>query len=368
MSKYRGKSTEDERNSSMTMDEAKHRYAELKKPEPPARKRFKVNDATAPKLHEISADNPRGILTWRDELIGLFSHLEKPENSNDKSMYLEGWTGTKPYDQDRIQRGSKNAARLCWAIFGGITPSKLEIYLNKIIHGIDNDGFVQRFQMLIYPDKNTGELIDRAPDESAKNRVFYILKRISELPVLEEIPYLRFNGESQLIFDEWYRDLRKTKLLAQEHPIMIEHLAKYAKLMPSLSLIFHIVHTIDGNTDEEISSICQECTIRAATWCDFLEFHARRVYGTILAPQKAALKLSEKIKEGLLLDGFTIRDVRDNGWSMLTVTESIEGACALLIKKHWLGRKNCLPGQQGGRPTVRYLINPKLKAPVSANE
>ena len=102
-----------EGSAKITMDEAKRRYAELIEPEAPARKRFKVNDATAPKLHEISADNPRGILTWRDELVGLWSHLDKPENMADKALYLESWTGTKPYTQDRVGRGTVRASRLC---------------------------------------------------------------------------------------------------------------------------------------------------------------------------------------------------------------------------------------------------------------
>ena len=362
MSSYRRKNTGNERNSTMTMEEgAKRRYAELKKPEPPAKKRFKVNDATAPKLHEISADNPRGILTWRDELIGLFSHLEKPENMADKALYLESWTGTKSFTQDRVGRGTVYASKLCWAIFGGITPSKLEVYLNKIIHGIDNDGFIQRFQVLMYPDKNQGELIDRAPDKAVADRVFNILKRLAELPISDDIPYLRFDGDAQLIFDEWYRDLRKTKLLANEHPVMLEHLSKYAKLMPALALTFHLIHIVDENTTAEISSICEDCALRAGGWCDFLEAHARRIYGIVLSPEQAALKLAGKITNGLLQDGFTVKEVRENGWSTLNNSERIEAACALLIDKGWLRRIDWLPGASGGRPTVRYLINPKLK-------
>jgi ABC-type nitrate/sulfonate/bicarbonate transport system substrate-binding protein len=53
-----------------------------------------------------------------------------------------------------------------------------------------------------------------------------------------------------------------------------------------------------------------DATRRAAAWCDYLEAHARRIYG-ILAPKElqAAQVLAAKVRARKLEDGFTVRDV-----------------------------------------------------------
>ena len=46
---------------------------------PPAQKRLLIGDATFEKLHEILSENPAGVLSVRDELIGWLGELEKPD-------------------------------------------------------------------------------------------------------------------------------------------------------------------------------------------------------------------------------------------------------------------------------------------------
>jgi len=41
---------------------------------------------------------------------------------------------------------------LCLSVFGGIQPELLARYLSGIASAQDNDGRIQRFQVLVYPE------------------------------------------------------------------------------------------------------------------------------------------------------------------------------------------------------------------------
>src|SRR3984893_7135336 len=68
------------------------------------------------------------------------------------------------FDTDRIGRGHISIPNLCACIFGGIQPDKLTVYLEQAAHALANDGMLQRFQVLVYPDPRRWEWRDRAPE------------------------------------------------------------------------------------------------------------------------------------------------------------------------------------------------------------
>src|SRR5665647_2591258 len=103
-------------------------------------------------------------------------------------------------------------------------------------------------QLMVYPDemKNV-QLIDEYPNRDANNRAFIILKKLAGADFRtfgavieqgEKTPYFHFTDEAQEIFNEWYLELKTRKIAAEERTIIVEHLTKYASLMPSLALIF----------------------------------------------------------------------------------------------------------------------------------
>jgi Protein of unknown function (DUF3987) len=82
---------------------------------------------------------------------------------------------------------------------------------------------------------------------------------------------------------------------------------KFKKLMPVLALLFHLIEVIDGTASGPVTEIAAH---RAAKWCDFLESHARRIYGLAIDIRfEAASKLAKKIKAEELPNPFTTRDV-----------------------------------------------------------
>ncbi len=343
-------------------------YANMQEPEPPKQRRYRTNDASVEKLSELLAENPRGMLVFRDEISALLSSWEKEGKETDRMFFLEAWNGFNSQYADRIGRGTIYTKNLCVSIFGGIQPDKLLSYLNMCRK--ENDGIFQRFQLLVYPDELPGwELVDERPNLVATERVWKIFKRLSEMdfaeygetePEKETAPYFRFAPDAQELFFEWLHRLELEKLRGNTvtDPMLLEHFGKYRKLMPALALIFHLIEIADGTASGSVTLASAE---RAAKWCDYLESHARRIYSMVDGlPMKAAQALLAKIKAGELGERFTLRDIYRRQWSLLTDREIVQAACDTLIAYHWL-REESITMPVNLRTRVEYAVTPKLK-------
>ena len=168
--------------------------------EPEAR-RYCVNNATPEKLGEILSQNPKGITNIQDELSGLLSDMNKSDKQTDRAFYLAAWNGNGSYTYDRIKRGTVHIAQATLSIIGGIQPDKLAPYLNSIQGA--GDGFFQRFQLMVYPNKKLGAPVDAAPDKKAKALVAERLRACTGY----ENAIFRFDKEAQILFYELETDI-----------------------------------------------------------------------------------------------------------------------------------------------------------------
>lgn len=347
-----------------TMEDLKNQLTELAEPEAPTRRRFKTNDATIEKIGELLNDNPRGMLLFRDELVGLLVNWEREDRQQDRAFYLESWNGYGSFTCDRIGRGTIDTDNLCVSILGGIQPAKLTGYLYQAADNLKNDGLIQRFQLLVYPDEPTNWTnVDQWPDVDAKNRAFDIFQALAEANFVkwgaelddgEGIPYFHFDSAAQSVFNDWLVDLQR-RLKTEDNPVIEEHLAKYRSLMPSIALLLHLVEIADGTTGA--GQVTDRAAIMAAEWCEYLESHARRIYGLLGdVSTRAAAELAKRLKKGMLPDGFTIRDVYRKCWRLLDKKEIVQGAVDELTEAGWL-RESI---SEVGKTTTVYSINPKI--------
>ena len=346
--------------------DAKESMKALEKPEEPTWKRYKTNDATIEKMAVLLSENPRGILLVRDELVGLLSSWDREDKQSDRAFFLESWNGYGDYTADRIGRGTIYTENLCISLYGGIQPAKLLKYLQQATNGYQNDGLIQRLQLLVYPDEpKAWKLVDQYPDNVEKDRFIKIINKLSEMDFEEhgattdeysKFPYFRFSDDAKEVFFEWLTELQTVKLQRDDDPLMLEHLGKYRSLLPSLALIFHLIDVADETTNGDVSL---KATKQAAAWCDYLEGHTRRIFGLLAdAELKAAEALLTKISNGKLKDGFTVREVYRNQWQLLTEKDVVQKACDELVDADCI-REEEIKG--GGRPKITYLINPKLE-------
>jgi hypothetical protein len=343
----------------------------MREPEPPVLRRYRTNDATPEKLAEICAQNPRGVLVDRDELVGLLENCSKEGREGERAFYLEGWNGSSKFTQDRIGRGHISVDRLCISLLGGIQPLRLANYMRGHA-GLQNDGLLQRFQLMCYPDAPSNRLlVDRSPDADTASAIEHLAQSIANADFAAitrqngegSTPHFRFNRRTQDTFNRWLLQLDE-RITAEDSPFIAEHLAKYRKLVPALALVFCIVELIakDGQSARG-SRVGKVHLLRAIRWAAYLESHMRRVYGMVCdARLDAATALQKKIIRGQLESPFSERDLYRKGWSGVSDLESVSAACSELIAAGWLRRLNepKQPGQSGRSSSRKYEINPKV--------
>ncbi len=335
----------------------------------PKQKRFMTNDSTVEKLAILLQDNPRGLLVFRDELSGFLATLECEDRVADRSFYLEAWNGfsSTTFKADRITRESVDC-NPCVSVFGGIQPSKLSQYLLGTLYGNSNDGFFQRFQMVVCPDlPNTFINIDQPADKRSRDQIIFIVKKLVDMDFIEmggeveeslPMPVFRLNDEAQSFFNNWYTALRKRLLSNFDNEVFNEHLSKYPKLITSLALIYYLLRVSIGDPPGKVMLSDIE---NAAKLCDFLESHALRVYSvTENTNLQRAKELFKKLKAGRLPECFTERDVYRHEWSYLKNSNEVSVACSELIAYGWLREEKTMSGPKGGAPSVRYRQHPDL--------
>jgi putative DNA primase/helicase len=323
--------------------------------EQPVLRRLITSDPTFEKLHELLSENPAGMFQIRDELTGWLAGLERQGREQERAFFLECWSGDASHTIDRIGRGSVFVAHACVSLFGGIQPARLRSYLaDALKDGPSNDGLLQRFQILVWPDAPAEyEYIDRKPDTDALNRTAEVYRRITVLEATNPLR-LQFDVPAQALFEQWLPDLEGRIRDDGLSMPMQAHLAKYRSLMPSLALLFALA---DGHTD----CVPLSQTKLACDWCDYLETHAKRVYAAQARPgQHAAIALSKRLAKGWKREEgfFTVRDVYRKNWSNLDAPDAARGALLVLEEYGWVRRDT--DAQTPGRPSETYRINPRI--------
>ena len=333
----------------------------------PARRRYVTNDATVEKLGELLASNPRGLLVFRDEIVGWLAGLDREGQEGARKFYLEAWSGTQErYTYDRIGRGTIDIACPTVSVLGGIQPGPLAAYLkDALTDGARQDGLLQRFQLFVWPDtRGEWRNVDRWPDSTARTTAWEVFERLAAVdpstlraePEDNQIPYLRFEPEALEEFVAWRVGLEQRLRADGEHPALLQHLAKYRSLIPSLALICHLVDAPEGGP------VSVDALIRALAWGEYLEAHARRLYAPALRPEvEGARELARRIRRGDVPSPFMVRDVYRRGWRGLADPQAVRTAAELLDALGWLAEEILPTTSAGGRPAVQYYINPKAQ-------
>jgi hypothetical protein len=353
------------------LEEVRQRIEDLEEPEAPQERRYMTNDATIEKIAEILRDNPDGILYYRDELMGWLRALDKAGREADRAFYLEAWNGNGSFSVDRIGRGSLHVPAVCASILGGIQPGPLSAYVNDALEESEKaDGLLQRFQVLVYPDLRSYNPVDRWPNLEAKNRAHEVFKGLASLNPESfgaradeegEVPYVRFDGDAQEVFDEWRAEFEpRFRRKAGEYPAAIEsHFMKYRSLFASLALTFEAVEFVGGVGSGKKVGV--HSAVRAAAWCSYLESHAMRVYAPILDTAAAAAEtLLDRVRSGDVEHGTKVRDIYNRQWSGLATREEVAAAIGVLEEHGWIRLATVKPAS-GGRPSEVVHLHPRLR-------
>ncbi len=321
------------------------------------KRRLIVNDVTVEKLGELLKENPRGLLMVCDELTGLLANLERKEYQTDRAFYLKAFNGDQSHTYDRIGRGTIHIPIATVSIIGGIQPPRIIPLIQAIHRGINDDGLLQRFQMLIFPDVRQKRLwVDRPSNQKAWENYQGVFRSLYDKPLgSPKHPItIRFSAEAQEMFRVWWEDFQKKINDGYFSSSLQAHLLKMNKTIPTLALIFELV---EGGRFE----INKNALERALYWEKYLLSHVKRLYaaGNTLIADRAKLIVE---RCDCLPNVFTHRDIHQKSWTSLKDKEAVKQALELLCRCNYIREISGDNNLQGGRPTIRYEWHPLVKS------
>lgn len=351
--------------------EALARAAVAAEPPPsPAEPDYYTSNATPEALAVLLANRPEGVGYVRDELPGMIRGFDRPGREEERALMLETWNGNgSEHVCHRIGRGKIRVPNPCVSVIGCMQPGPLRALVRDAAKGESaDDGFLQRFQLAVWPDPAGAWVnVDEWPDSAARDRAFAIFERLDAATAAalgaspdpfapEGLAFLRFADDAQAVFDDWRTALENRLRSAGLAPSMENHLAKYRSLMPSLALLFHLAGVADGASPGPVSAAAARLAVQ---WCGYLETHAARVYASATTPDvEAARALADKIEAGKLPSPFQRRDVQRRCWAGLDDRDSVQRAVAALEDLGWL--QVVETPSTGGAPREDVCIHPSL--------
>ncbi|WP_345097238.1 DUF3987 domain-containing protein, partial [Bartonella acomydis] len=208
------------------------------------KRRLIVNDVTVEKLGELLKENPRGLLMVRDELSGFLTDMERKEYQTDRAFYLTAFNGDDQFTYDRIGRGTIFIPHVTLSMIGGIQPSRIIPIIQAIQRGINDDGLLQRFQMIVWPDETKDwQLVDRPPNQEGWQKYEEVFRSFynKRLGSPDHPLIMRFSADAQEKFYEWLENLHREARAGHFSESLQSHVLKMPKTIASLALIFELL-------------------------------------------------------------------------------------------------------------------------------
>jgi hypothetical protein len=188
-------------------------------------------------------------LVLRDELTGWLAELDRAGRERERAFYLTAWNGDTGHTVDRIKRGTVYVPACRLSLLGGIQPDQLAAYLVTGHLRLQDDGLIQRFQLMVWPDVNTDwDYVDRTPNAAALTIVEEVYQRLVALSTGSPLRF-RLSRDAQELFVT-HSECLEGRLRRDDLPLILKsHLSKYRSLMPSLALLFELADRAGGGFD-----------------------------------------------------------------------------------------------------------------------
>lgn len=229
-----------------------------------------LGDYTPEKLLESLQQNDKGLLIFKDELIGWVKSFDRYRNGGDQQMYLELFNGNtvtvdrKTKDPIRIENANVN-------VLGGMQPSALKVMAAK---NRNDDGFLARF-LFVFPEETkpnlfTGKKIDPVHEKNYHNLITNLFS--CDSMVLNA-------SDSQIgIYKKWQH-----KNCQQFHNDDVEAMiqSKLETYVWRLALVIEMMDQADKNSfSENLSDNSMHNAIKLA---EYFRTNAQRVHDKVLS-------------------------------------------------------------------------------------
>jgi hypothetical protein len=318
--------------------------------------RLIVNDGTIERLAELLQARPHGIVLVRDELAALFMNMSRYSGGQDDEFWLESWNG-EPHTVERMGR-MLSVDHLLIGVVGGMQPDKLVASFEG-----DHDGKYARV-LFAWPDEPGWLGLNNDATEIDAD----ILNIISRILMLAEfthegglIPrFIDLDAEARGEFAQFaqFAQQEKNAFEGREREWFAKATAHVLRLADTLT---HVEWALTTDVTKPVA--VNKTTMRAAIKLvrDYFWPHARaclRLIGLTERNTNArrvllwirAKRRTEVSREEIRRDALSQRLDANETAALLTA----------LSKSGWLREEVTAPGPQGGKPTRRWLVNPKL--------
>jgi hypothetical protein len=349
-------------------------------PEPPVAREMITNDTTQERVAELLMNNPRGALLFRDELSGWFSSFNQYRRGADEQFYLQCHAGG-PWLQLR-KSGDVVIPDVSLSVFGGLQPDIIAAALARGVHtGKPDNGLTARFSLLAWPlPVDDLQWVDNSPDRDLRDRINRLFEHLSTLDPerfvgprpkgWDHYPPLRFTPEGQEVFRDWYLAHHQAQQAIEPDAQIKGHFSKYDGLFARLALVHHLLRYAQGEPVEPAAIDA----VTAIAVRDFIEHylrpHACKIYGHLAndSGYVGAKKIGQWLIDNPDVTSFTAREISRKRWAGLTGRDENTGKDYLRAALDhldnvaaWVRADEVPPGPRGGRPTVVYTVNPRIR-------
>lgn len=325
--------------------------------------RLLVNDVTVEKLGELLAENPKGLVTVRDELNGLLAQMNAVGRENDRPFYLEAYNPGGQYTFDRIGRGTTQVNSVTLSIIGGIQPELVRPLIETAVRTAGGDGFLSRFQLPVLYDLDSAPRDeDRPVNKAAEARAATIFRHLHAKaqahisdPEKPTPKGLHFEREAQQHMDAWRLNIetRARSVVLSNSPAFQAHLGKAAAFGIRLALLFNAIDEADGKPSEHVTlKQAKDATAIA----DYYLKHAEAMYEVSSDPGlKVAHYLLDRLENGDFDDYVTTRVIQQKTGKK---KGEVLAALATLERHGWVRVRDV--ANHAARSSTYVSLHPRL--------
>lgn len=238
-----------------------------------------LKDYTLESLYLAMDFNPRGVVVYADEIMGLFSNLNRYNNGSDIEAYLDIWSGT-PLLINRKGSDPINIEYPNCSLLGGVQTKRLK----AIFSGVRGEnGLVDRIDFVMPEGLGVSAWNDAEADLELLQYYYDCIDRLLDRPLIEntigdksELTELPFSPEARKRLMLWrnddYMSRAQDAVGSSSETAVIKNDIKLLKYSGVLQMLYWT--TGEGN-DQEISVRAVEGAIQII---NYLQNNTERVF------------------------------------------------------------------------------------------
>ncbi len=336
-------------------------------PERPIENHIIINDITIEKLGDIMQQSP-GITLIEDEFAGFMLNMNRynPDGSN-RQFWLQCHSGG-PKKMQRVSREGVLIPDVYCNLIGGIQPSVAEeIFMPaKKTEKRKDDGFLERFGLMVYPEKMKRKYTDGEEDpvltatmcQMYDTLFFSNWNHLLYPPAQQgDKPFCKFDKKAQAAFKKWMiKHIDFCDNIEEGDPLEGMH-QKAEGLLASLILVIHLGKIASNESQNSPKDVDLDSFLKGIRLIEkyFLPMW-RRIFACFGTKNDdlGIKKLGNWIKKEKILE-FSLRDIKRKCWAIFKTEEDIEDAISVLFSKNWiLDKRNITKGR---KPSWVYVVN-----------